>query len=414
MKKRFTLLIAATILTLGVIGFALLKLSKPQAKPMEIEELTWVVETQHVKLEKISPILTLYGRVESPHTTVLRVPNLSIAATKVIKLAVLEGDAAEEKQILIQLDDHDSKLILQQRQAEVENIQAQIEVENQTYQNDLKLIKNEEALLSLTEKTVERAHKLQKQNLASRSNLDEAQQGLEKQKIAVNNRRFSLQNHKARLAQLNARLKQAVAARDLAKLEVKRLQVLAPYKAIVAQMYVAEGNLVRTNDQLLKIYNLDKLEVRAQIPSRYQTDILLNIERNLQARAYHTGFEFQFQLMRLSGEINPNNGGIDGLFKVTQGLEKLRLGEFLTLYLQLPAQENVIALPFESVYGNDRIYKLNGNRMQSLNIERVGEQVLFNGKSAILVRSEKLTSGDKVIVTQLPNAMDGLKVTESK
>jgi multidrug efflux pump subunit AcrA (membrane-fusion protein) len=215
------------------------------------------------------------------------------------------------------------------------------------------------------------------------------------------------------LSQLNARLKQAIAARDLAKLEVKRLQIIAPFDAIIAKVYVAEGDSVRSNDALLKIYDVNRLEVRAQIPSRYQTDILLNLERGLQATAYHAGFEFQFQLARLSGEINPNNGGIDGLFKLKQDMEDLRLGEFLTLYLQLPAQDNVIALPFESVYGNNRIYKLDNNRMHSLIIERVGEQVTANGQSSILVRSPELAAGDKVIITQLPNAVEGLKVTET-
>nr|MEC4315313.1 HlyD family efflux transporter periplasmic adaptor subunit [Thiotrichaceae bacterium] len=413
MKKLFTLFVAVAILTLGIFGFMLLKATKPQAKPLDVEEPAWIVKTQQVELKSISPALTLYGHVESPHTTTLSVPNLSIAATEVSKLAVLEGHSVTAKQILIQLDDSDSKLILQQRQADIEDIQAQIRSENQAHENNLKLIKNEKALLALIQKSVDRARKLQKQKLASQSNLDEAQQALERQKLSVNNRHFSVKNHKAILAQFNARLKRAVAVRDLAKLEVKRLQITAPYNAIIAQVYVAEGDRVRSNDPLLKVYNINDLEVRAQIPSRYQTDILLNLERKLQAKAYYSGFEFQFQLARLSGEINPNNGGIDGLFKVMQGVEHLRLGEFLTLYLQLPAQENVIALPFESVYGNDRIYKFDKNRMHSLIIERVGEQVSINGQSSILVRSPDLTTGDKVIVTQLPNAVEGLKVTEN-
>ncbi|MCV6639421.1 HlyD family efflux transporter periplasmic adaptor subunit [Candidatus Albibeggiatoa sp. nov. NOAA] len=413
MNKLFTLITAASILSLGIFGFMLLVATKPQAKPLDVEEPSWIVKTKQVQLESLSPALTLYGHVESPYTTTLRVPNLSIAATQVSRLAVLEGDKLTQKQLLIQLDDRDSKLILKQRQADIEDIQAQITSEKQIHANNLKLIKNEEALLSLIQKSVERARKLQKQNLASRSNLDEAQQSLERQKIAVNNRRYSVKNHKTRLAQLNAKLKRAIAVRDLAKLEVKRLQIIAPYDAIVAKLYVAEGDLVRSNDPLLKVYDVNKLEVRAQIPSRYQTDILLSIEQTLQAKAYYSGFEFQFELARVSGEINPNNGGIDGLFKVTQGVEHLRLGEFLTLYLQLPARKDVIALPFESVYGNNRIYKFNDGRMHSLTIERVGEQIAFDGQSSILVRSPELASGDKVIVTQLPNAVEGLKVTEA-
>jgi hypothetical protein len=88
----------------------------------------------------------------------------------------------------------------------------------------------------------------------------------------------------------------------------------------------------------------------------------------------------------------------------------LRLGQFLSLSLSLPKQTRVVALPFEAVYGINRIYKLVDGRMKGLTIERVGEQVLPSGKSQILVRSPALQIGDQVIVTQLPNAMDGLKV----
>ncbi|EDN67899.1 HlyD family secretion protein [Beggiatoa sp. PS] len=88
----------------------------------------------------------------------------------------------------------------------------------------------------------------------------------------------------------------------------------------------------------------------------------------------------------------------------------MRVGEFLTLSLNLPQQYQVVALPYEAVYGTNRIYKLVDGRMKGLTVERIGEQALPTGKSQILVRSSKLQRGDQVIVTQLPNAMEGLKV----
>jgi len=48
--------------------------------------------------------------------------------------------------------------------------------------------------------------------------------------------------------------------------------------------------------------------------------------------------------------------------------------------------------------------------MKRLTVERVGEQILSSGKSQLLVRSPALQKGSQVIITQLPNAMDGLKV----
>ena len=43
-------------------------------------------------------------------------------------------------------------------------------------------------------------------------------------------------------------------------------------------------------------------------------------------------------------------------------------------------------------------------------IERVGEQRNADGDTRVLVRSPDLQPGDRIVITQLPNAMDGLRV----
>jgi len=118
----------------------------------------------------------------------------------------------------------------------------------------------------------------------------------------------------------------------------------------------------------------------------------------------------RLRLTRIAGQINKDSGGIDGLFTVEKGQEFLRLGQLLNLTLNLPEATEIVVLPFEAVYGTNRIYKLQDNRMQGVLVERVGEKVAVAGESHILVRSAELKPGDKVITTQLPNAMDGLKV----
>jgi len=48
--------------------------------------------------------------------------------------------------------------------------------------------------------------------------------------------------------------------------------------------------------------------------------------------------------------------------------------------------------------------------MRTLQVERVGEQRGLDGSTRVLVRSPELQPGDKIVITQLPNAMDGLRV----
>jgi hypothetical protein len=78
--------------------------------------------------------------------------------------------------------------------------------------------------------------------------------------------------------------------------------------------------------------------------------------------------------------------------------------------LELPADKNLIAVPGEAIYGSNRLYKLADDRMQMIEFERVGERAYGSGRTQVLARTSQLVVGDKVIVTKLANAADGLLV----
>jgi multidrug efflux pump subunit AcrA (membrane-fusion protein) len=414
------LLMPLLILAIGFGGFWYMLKTKPKNDPIKIEEQAWVVTVVSVAPAALSPTLTLYGRVESPRAATLRAPTQSLNVNpKVIEVAVLEGETVKKGDILIRLEDSDSIFNLKQRQADIVDIKAQIDLEKQRHANNLSALTHDEALLQLMQTSVERLRELKLKKVSSQSALEEAQQAVERQMLAVINRHLDIKNYKARLAQLQAKQARALAQRDLIRLELARAQITAPFTGIIADVFVAVGDRVRGGDTLLLIYDNAALEVRAQIPSRYQGAVLdaLAAGHQLQAHTQVHKKTLLLQLDRVSGQINPDSGGIDGLFGIIKGANLLRLGQFITLSLSLPKQAGVVALPFEAVYGLNRIYKLVDGRMTGLTIERVGEQVLPSGKSQILVRSpalQGLNTGDyQVIVTQLPNAMDGLKVRVS-
>jgi len=77
--------------------------------------------------------------------------------------------------------------------------------------------------------------------------------------------------------------------------------------------------------------------------------------------------------------------------------------------LDLPAIDNVFSVPVSSIYGTNRIYRIEDERLVAVKVEKLGGQ--FNeGKQFILVRNETLQAGNEIITTQLPHAVNGLKV----
>ncbi|MCK5719757.1 MAG: HlyD family efflux transporter periplasmic adaptor subunit [Thiomargarita sp.] len=410
MKK---ILLPLFILLISFLVFKYMQATTSGKRSIKIEEQTWVVEVLTVKPDIISPSLNLYGRVESPTTVILRTASQSLNVNARIKqISVLEGHYVKNGQLLIQLENQDIQLNLKQKQADVTDINAQIKLQKQRYQHNLAALTHEKKLLNLKQKSLTRLQNLNKKQISSQATLDESQQAVEQQKLALLNRQLEIKNYAINLTQLQAKHKRAIAQRDLINLELMRTKITAPFDGIIAELMVAKTNRVRSGDALLSIYDTTSLEVRAQIPSRYQHIILAALETNykLEAFAQLDNQQIKLQLDRLSGQINADSGGIDGLFSLNTGENNLRLGQFLYLTLNLPAQTNIIILPFEAIYGANRVYKLVDGRMQGITIERLGEQASSGKESLLLVRSSDLQAGDQVIITHLPNAINGLKV----
>ncbi|OAD23368.1 efflux transporter RND family, MFP subunit [Candidatus Thiomargarita nelsonii] len=313
MKK--IIIIPLLILAIGFGGFWYMKKTKAENEPIKIEEQVWVVTVVSVKPSALSPTLTLYGRVESPRTATLRAPtqSLNLNAT-VIEVPVLEGKTVKKGHRLISLEDNDSIFNLKQREADIIDIEAQIEIEKQRHANNLSALKHEETLLKLIQTSVKRLRQLKKQKLSPQSALDETQQAVERQMLQIINRRLEIKNHKARLAQLEAKRVRAIAQRNLSRLELARTKIIAPFSGIIAKVFVAPGDRVRSGDALLSVYDNTVLEVRAQIPTRYQGTVLdaLAAGHQLQANALVKKKSVFLQLNRVSGQINPDSGGIDG------------------------------------------------------------------------------------------------------
>ena len=120
------------------------------------------------------------------------------------------------------------------------------------------------------------------------------------------------------------------------------------------------------------------------------------------------GMPLQLELNRLAGEAEPS--GIDAYFQANQPGSQLRLGALLPLSFDLPTENDVIAVPYQAIYGNSRLYLLQGDRLQGVDVESVGQYRNEKGAALLLVKSALISDGDQIVITHLPNAVSGLKV----
>ena len=404
MRWMFPLL----ILTLGVGGFVALWASKPQLTPLEAQQRAWIVSVETVAPGPLAPMLRLYGRVESPNVAQLSAAlNADVTAVR-----VLEGEQVRKGDLLITLDDRDYQLLIRQREAEVQEIRSLLESETLRHENDISSLKQEQQLLELSRRAVKRAEDLAERNVGSRSNLDDTREEEARQLITVQRRKLAIREYDSRIAQLGARLARAEALRDLAQLDMQRARIVAPFDGRVTKVEVATGDRVQPGGPLIGLYDTTKVEIRAQIPTRHLRQVRDTLAggEHLRAEAEVDGQVISAELDRLSAEVVRGSGGVDGLFVVAEGNDWLQLGRTIELLLDLPQQANAVAVPLEAVYGTDIVYRLAEDRMHALKVERLGELFTPELGNRLLVRSPELESGDQIIVTQLPNAIDGLRV----
>jgi len=391
-----------------VLLLMIFKFSQPEPPVKEKQEKIWTVQTHQLIDGAKIPQLELYGQVESPYTASLT----TIINADIVSLEVKEGQVVNKDQLMIKLDEIDAKLTLDQRASDVAELEASIESENNRHDNDLSALKLEKSLVSLARKKLAREEKTSKSNLTSQSSFDTQKQALQNQELALKARELNVKNHPARLAQLEAKLAQKRALLQQAERDLHRANVLAPFDGIVLSTSISPGERVRPGEELLKLYSTDNVELRAQLPQKYVDTVKQALQRQqaLSAKVKTSHADIDVVLHRVSGAMANSGIGVDALFEISSDDAKLFvIGEVHDVILNLPAITDVYSIPVSSIYGTNRIYRVENGRLAAINVEKLGGQIMGDNQF-ILVRSDKLAPGDEIITTQLPHAMSGLKV----
>lgn len=393
-KASKKVLIPLAVLAVALLIAGLLIKTKPNAKPVVVTEKAWPVAVQQARRERLSPSLTLYGRIEAQWDSRLT----AALAADVAEVPVREGEEAEAGALLVRLDDADARLRLTQAEARIASEQSR-------HQANLEAMPRERNLLALARKELVRTQDLLAKKLGSQSALDSARQAVDRQAIAVSAREQSILQHDATMAELEA-------ARDQARLDLARTEIRAPFAGRISQLLVSPGQRVRVGDGLVSLYDTDHLLVRAQIPDSQLAEVrdAIATGERLVGSGELDGRPITAVLQRLAGEVG-QGGGIAGLFRVQRPDDGVRPGRFVQLTVELPAQDGLLALPSQALYGTDRVYVVDTQqRLRGRAVRRIGEARLADGSSRILLRSSDIRQGDAIVVTQLPNAAEGLKV----
>ncbi|MGQ7270160.1 efflux RND transporter periplasmic adaptor subunit [Marinobacter nauticus] len=398
-------LLPLLMIALGIAGFLLLKATRPEPAEVSATERSWLVQVQEINPTQATPVLPLYGEVVAPDLQTIT----ATLAGRIDRLPVREGKQVSEGDLLIALDSADIEPVLAQARAQVADLEAQVRSEQVRYRNDQRSLESEKAILDNARRQFERIQSLVERNLASRESLEAATDALARAELTLRIRERAIAEHPARLQSLEARLSQARASLTTAELDGERAVSTAPFDGMVTNLQVAAGDQVSRNQALLSIYPIQGLEVRARVPQMYLGELVDALAKGATLTATTEDSGQRFELVRFAGLSDP--AGTEAVLELNGESGALRPGALQLLLLQRPARDNLITIPFSALYGADSVYIMtDDNRMQRVTVQRVGEALSENGERRLLIASEHLKPGMRLITTHLPNAITGLKV----
>jgi len=329
------------------------------------------------------------------------------------------------------------------------DIDAQLDSETVRQLADIDALKTEEALLALRARAVDRAAQLARSRSGSEAALDQAREQHERQRLAVLQRRQSIDDAPARRRQLQARRARAAAAAQQAARDLARTRVTAPFNGRVTQVFVAAGERVSAGGRLLELYDESQLELRAQVPSghlpalrralaagRTVTAVVAPAAEAVDANAAAGP---TLLLHRLSAQVGSGRGGVDAFFRAGDGAGDgdgdgdgdgaggLPVpGATMEIHLRLPPLDNVVLLSPDSLYGNARIYLVRDQKLQAKTVRRLGRIEAGAGDGAgnndgagdgagrgemlLIVAGDDFRAGDLILDSRLPQAINGLQV----
>lgn len=408
MMKLLKRILPLAIVGLAILAFIYMKNTKPEQPPVEVKEKVWMVHAQSIVLENLPAVQTLYGVVESNAMVDAAAPVSAVVS----EVKVLPGDEIKKGQVLVKLSKEDLALPVAQANADYADAKSQIALQKMTMKANATRLEHEKKVLTLKQEALQRAKTLMAKNLASQSTVDAAKEALVKQEYAVVGVELLVEQGANQLAQLQARLQKAQTALTQAKLNQTRGVVTAPFNGRVAKVAVAQGDRVNVGGALVSFYALESMELKTKLDTQSfeAAQKALSENTSLQAEYYFSEGQAKLTLERLAGEAQTS--GVDAYFSLPESLFFKRPGELLEVHFKGQAAQNVAVVPYSAVYGNDRVYLIENGRLKSQEIELKGD-VMRDGKlMALISHPQDLPAGKKVLITHLPNAIDGLRVTE--
>lgn len=228
------------------------------------------------------------------------------------------------------------------------------------------------------------------------------------------------------LKELEARLIAAKAALEIAELALFKTKLRAPFDGRVLESPVGVGQLVSIGMPVAQVYTTDVAEVRLpmsdrqlaliDVPHMYEDDDVAGngppvaLQMDVGGEKYY----WQGQIIRSEGGIDPRNRLLYLVAQVDEpyardpnqvGRPPLGPGRFVEAEITGKRFENIVVLPRKVLRHGSEVWVVDDEDR----LEKRAVDVLHRSKELVYIKNG-LSAGERVILTPLDVAVDGMKV----
>ena len=376
MKERyFPILIVISGLIIG----SLILFTGPSLEPRAPPENKPLIRTITAKSESVRLSSTAFGTV-SPRSENELIPEVS-GSIVFMSPSLVSGGFFKKDDLLFSIEPLDYEVALEQSSAALKS--AESELENAQRNHDRQI------------------------NLAKKQSISES-----RKEEAINRLRFAESAHR----EANARV-------SLAKKNLERTKIRAPYDGRVRNEKIDLGQFVNRGQSIASIYAIDSAEIRLPVHDKELAFLDLSLFETAKSKddavilkATFAGEQHTWnaRIARTEGELDSRTrminviAEIDSPYSSKDSRPPLTIGLFVEAEILGRFIKDAVVIPQSAIQDRNLVYTV--NEKNRLEFKKVKILRMINDQAVI---TDGLKTGDTVCISALRNAEPGMEVRTS-
>ena len=341
----------------------------------------------------------------------------SSIAGKVVAVGVDLGSYVKRGQMIVRLDDVDSKLRVAQAQAQVEQAKAALRQAEEKVglrpgqafdPNRIPEVANARVALELAEKNLRRSEKLIESGDVSRSSYDQQKAQRDQLKEQYESALSLARQNYAAVMTARANVANAGTLLGLARRALSYALVFSPIDGYVAERNADLGEYVSPTSKVATVVRINPLRIRIDIPEQAIPEVSVGQSVSVTTSAWPDK-NFSGRIARISPNVTASSRTLSVEADIENNGGALKPGQFATVRILQSRSQPAVLIPARAVrteLGVRRVFVIKDGRAEQRLVQ------LGQSESDLVEVKSGVAAGEQVATSNIDQVSDGMAVRQ--